>query len=212
MRLTALSFTAWRAASVLSSQFDAKTLFPKSKVLLKLCFLTHLGFLLGIPARELKAFTSIPSLPAPALVTLKKISQGCDTPPAPPRGGGGAGSGARGADSPSAELAGSRSHGSWPIAPWGPCPSACRPSVAPLGGCSRAGPWGIHWPLSHCWHLFTSLRGIWFTRLWRRLRCLRSQHAQPCLPASSALAGYPAPAKPLSGPLLTWLPSPTHPQ
>ena len=91
MRLTALSFTAWRAASVLSSQFDAKTLFPKSKVLLKLCFLTHLGFLLGIPARELKAFTSIPSLPAPALVTLKKISQGCDTPPAPPRGGWGGG-------------------------------------------------------------------------------------------------------------------------
>lgn len=36
MRLTALGFTAWRAASALSSQFDAKTLFPKSKVLLKL--------------------------------------------------------------------------------------------------------------------------------------------------------------------------------
>lgn len=36
MRLTALGFTAWRAASALSSQFVAKTLFPKSKVLLKL--------------------------------------------------------------------------------------------------------------------------------------------------------------------------------
>lgn len=86
MRLTALSFTVWRAASVLSSQFDAKTLFPKSKLLLKLCFLTYLAFLPGVSARELKAFTSLPQLPEPAFVMLKKTSQGCDTPPAPLEG------------------------------------------------------------------------------------------------------------------------------
>ena len=59
-------------------------MFSKSKLLPKLCFLTCLGFLQGVSARELRAFTSFASLPALASVSLKKTSQGRDTPHSPP--------------------------------------------------------------------------------------------------------------------------------
>lgn len=158
---------------------------------------------MGISARQLKAFTSIPSVPAPASVWLKKASQGCDTPPAPREGGRGT------VRAPFAEFAGSRSHGSWPVAPWGQSHCAYRPPAAALGGYRRAGPRRIHWPLSHRWHLSASLQGIWFTRLWRKLRRLRSP---PCLPASSALAGHLLPSPSLgvgshsSSPSSPWCP------
>lgn len=44
-------------------------------------------------------------------------------------------------------------------------------SNSALGSLGHAKPWGTHWLVAHCWHLFTSLQWGW--------NICRSQHAWP---------------------------------
>lgn len=155
-RSTALSFTAWWAASVLRSQFDAKIVLSikaSPKTLLSATPWVSTGHL----CQGAKAF---PNTVVRAFISLRKTGQGCNTSPCPP----GRRPGAAGA-APLAELAGSRSQvscGSHPEQIPSP-PPACRPLASALGGFGRAGQWRTHWLTSHSWPLSTSLRGLRLT-------------------------------------------------
>ena len=143
-------------------------MFSKSKLLPKLCFLTCLGFLQGVSARELKAFTSITSLPVLAFVSLK-TSQGRDTSHSPP---------GRVKERPGLAPF---CTADWPAHPQGPrAPTpACRPLC--LSSWRLQACWATENPLAN-FPLLASVhkpQGHLVHQSWRRLRHRGSRPARP---------------------------------